>query len=231
MSNATIYVNGEYASKHSDWHEGDSAEKSKHIIRLVRQNKLSPKSICDVGCGAGEIINLISQQLPESTLTGFDISPQAVARAKEKTKNGIRYIHGSAFDFGVNYDIAMAIDVFEHVEDYLGFLRAVRRISTRQIYHIPLDLSVQGLLRGSGIARARENLGHLHYFTKDTALATLKHTGHTVVDWFYTVASPSKRSLSWKARCLAIPRNAGSKILPDLTASILGGYSLMVLCE
>jgi 2-polyprenyl-3-methyl-5-hydroxy-6-metoxy-1,4-benzoquinol methylase len=49
------------------------------------------------------------------------------------------------------FDVVMAIDVFEHVEDYLGFIRRLRVKGEYKVFHIPLDLSVQTVLRVSPI--------------------------------------------------------------------------------
>jgi Transposase DDE domain len=58
-----------------------------------------------------------------------------------------------------------------------------------KIFQIPLDLSAQTVLRGKVLLRLREELGHIHYFTKDTALQTLKDTGYQIVDYAYTSSS------------------------------------------
>jgi hypothetical protein len=78
--------------------------------------------------------------------------------------------------FNAHFDIVMAIDVFEHVEDYFGFLRKLRGKAEYKIFHIPLELSVQSVLRSSIIIEGRKSVGHIHYFTKETALETLKDT-------------------------------------------------------
>jgi len=104
----------------------------------------------------------------------------------------------------------------------------LRGKSTHQIFHIPLDLSVQWLWRCGPIMRQREQTGHLHYFMKETALATLRDAGYEVVDWCYTpgaIANP--RSL--KARLASWPRRLLSVVNQDLVVRVLGGYSLLVL--
>jgi len=53
----------------------------------------------------------------------------------------------------------MAIRLFEHVEDYLGFLRKMKTKATFKVFHIPLDLSVQTVLRMSPHPWAKSCLG------------------------------------------------------------------------
>ena len=98
----------------------------------------------------------------------------------------------------------------------------------QMIFHIPLDFSAQWVLRGRPILREREQAGHLHYFMKDTALATLQDAGYTIVDWFYTPgAIDHPRSI--KARLATLPRKLFSAMSKDLAVRALGGYSLLVL--
>ena len=38
------------------------------------------------------------------------------------------------------YDLILCIDVFEHVEDYIGFLKTLKNKSKYHIFNIPLDM-------------------------------------------------------------------------------------------
>jgi hypothetical protein len=128
------------------------------------------------------------------------------------------------------FDLLLCLDVLEHVEDYFGFLRGLRGKATHNIFHIPLVLSAQWVWRADPIMRERQQAGHLHYFTKETALATLRDTGYDVVDWFYTAgAIANPRSV--KARLASWPRRLLSGINQDWVVRVLGGYSLLVLAK
>lgn len=125
----------------------------------------------------------------------------------------------------------MAIDVFEHVEDYYGFLRNLKKIGKYKVFHIPLDLSVQAVLRSTPMAWTRATFGHLHYFTKETAFAALSDTGYEVVDWFYTKGSLEIPNRRWKANIMKLPRRLLFSFNQDLAVRILGGFSLLVLAK
>jgi hypothetical protein len=130
------------------------------------------------------------------------------------------------------FDIILVIDVLEHIEDYFSFLRSLRNRGTYKIFHIPLDMSVQALLRMSPILKSRENVGHIHYFTKETALAILKETGYEIIDYFYTPGSLELSSRqSFKSLLLKLPRKLGYSLNKDMAVRILGGYSLMILTK
>ena len=125
----------------------------------------------------------------------------------------------------------MAIDVFEHVEDYIGFLRNFRPKGRYKVFHIPLDLSVQFVLRGSSLLAGRKMVGHIHYFTKETALATLNDSGYQVIDYAYTNISLDFHRYGWKNRLMRLPRKILFAIHKDIAVKILGGFSLLVLAE
>lgn len=229
----SIYEDGTYLNKNPAWHEGDSWWKVKQILDLLNRNRLKPSTICEIGCGAGEILNLLHTEYAGSTaLYGYDISPQAIEICKPKEKHNLQFRLANLLEEeGIYFDVALAIDVFEHVEDYLGFLRKFRKKGHYKLFHIPLDLSVQTILRASPITNARQSAGHIHYFTKETALAALSDTGYEVLDYFYTNSSLDLASAGWRSALRNLPRKILFPINQDLTVRILGGFSLIVLSK
>jgi hypothetical protein len=78
----------------------------------------------------------------------------------------------------------------------------------------------------------RQTVGHLHYFTADSAIATLKYTGHKIVDYFYTNWSSGVYAQHQIKRVFAnLPRWTISKFSMPFSAILLGGYSLLVLTK
>jgi hypothetical protein len=55
--NEKIYTQGEYFEKNQTWHIEDSPWKTEQLMKIIKRNQLQPTSICEVGCGAGEILN------------------------------------------------------------------------------------------------------------------------------------------------------------------------------
>jgi hypothetical protein len=229
----SIYTDGTYLASTSSWHEQDSPWKAQHIEAMLERNGLHPKTICEVGCGAGEILNWLSRELPGAeSFTGYEISPQALALCQPRATGRLTFRLGDLLsEDGEPYDVVMAIDVFEHVEDYLGFLRGLKTKGRYKIFHIPLDLSVQAVLRASPILKLRREVGHLHYFTKETALLTLEQAGYEVVDYFFTATAVELPDRGWKANLMKLPRRALFALSPDWAARLFGGYSLMVLAK
>lgn len=228
----SIYQTGEYVAKNPTYHVEDSAWKAEHIFRLINKNELKPRTVGEIGCGAGEVLRQLQLLMNDETqFEGYEISPHAFARCQERANERL---HFHCTDFlaleTAPVDLLLCIDVFEHVEDYFGFLRKLGPKADFKLFHIPLDLSGQWVLRGLPIMKQREEVGHLHYFTKETALATLRDTGYEIVDWCYTPGGLlNPRSL--KAKVAALPRKLLFALNRDLTSRVLGGYSLLVLAR
>jgi 2-polyprenyl-3-methyl-5-hydroxy-6-metoxy-1,4-benzoquinol methylase len=228
----TIYQDGSYLSSNPTWHEEDAPWKAMQIDKIVKRNHLNLQSICEVGCGSGEVLKELSTMWSDIHLfQGYDISPQAFNICHSKATDRLQFALKDLLEENVSFDLVMAIDVFEHIEDYFTFLRRLKPKAKYKIFHIPLDLSSQSVLRGAPLLDARVKVGHIHYFTKDTALATLEETGFTILDYFYTGRSLDLASQSWKTNLLKIPRQILFSLNPDLAVRLLGGFSLIVLAK
>jgi hypothetical protein len=223
--------NGEYLQKNPTWHMEDSPWKARQILKMLNRNQLQPKTIVEVGCGAGEILNQLHAAMPEAVIfTGYDISPDSINLAKTKEKERLKFRYEDFLGKEERVDLLLMIDVFEHVADYLGFLKLCRNKATHTIFHIPLDLSAQAILRNKLINK-RMSVGHLHYFTKETALASLVDAGYEVLDCFYTAGSVDFPPKTLQSQLAFLPRKVMFKINEDLAVKLFGGYSLLVLAK
>ncbi len=128
------------------------------------------------------------------------------------------------------FDLMLVLDIIEHVDDYFGLLRDIRAKAKYKLFHIPLDLSVQAVVRQNGLLRRRDEHAHLHYFTKETALRALTDVGYELVDFFYTPRCIELGDLLAQ-RIARLPRKILFAGAPNLTVRFLGGYSLMALAE
>lgn len=227
----SIYTDGTYLRNNPDWHVDDSPWKAKHIATMLERHGIVPQTVCEIGCGAGEVLRALSADLPASTrFFGYEISPEAYEICKRKSSERLSFRFADLLDDeAARFDVVMAIDVFEHVEDYFGFLRKLRAKGQYKIFHVPLELSAQQVMRGTPLIDARRSVGHIHHFSKETALATLQDCGYRVIDHFYTSGRTELGGLGWKSQLLRLPRQALYRVSPDAAARVLGGYSLLVL--
>ena len=58
------YQDGTYLVHNPDWDRSDSAWKALLIGAILNEFKLSPASICEVGCGAGEVLVQMKKSYP-----------------------------------------------------------------------------------------------------------------------------------------------------------------------
>lgn len=221
------YLDGEYVEKNASFHVEDSPWKAEQIYRGILQDNLKPSSIAEVGCGAGEILVQLATKMPEAKFAGFELSPQGFSMCQERATERIRYFNTDTFTSAEHFDLMLCIDVFEHIEDCYSFLRGLSEKSDYFIFHIPLDMNVQMVARSAPILGVRESVGHLHYFSKDTALATLRDCGFEIQSTLFT-PNGVDRPKSLKAKILQIPRKITQVISTELSARVLGGYSLLV---
>ena len=231
MTGSSQYVDGTYAGKVHDWHSGDAPWKSAKVLEMLARHRLSPRTVCDVGCGAGRILAEMQRRLPQDTeLSGFDISPQAIAMARPHENRRLRYRNEDFLAATTPpFDLLLLLDVFEHVPDYLGFLAALRDRASRFIFHIPLEISLQSHRHDAAEVRgARDRFGHLHQFTKQTALMTLEDTGYEVVDHFYTDDWEGPLTGFSLQRLACMARRLMARARPDLAALIFTRFNLLV---
>ena len=232
---SAIYTSDEYLRTTGEtWHAEDSKWKAGQILNIMRKNHLRPDTMAEIGCGAGGILRELSKHLP-SKFEGYDIAPRAIEMARQ-TESNVQFHCADMLETDARFDVLLVIDVFEHIPDYMGFVSQCRGKADYKVYHIPLDLSVSSMLRNSFIPTGGvtpQGRIHLHYFTADWALATLKETGHEIVDYAYTNGSFGVfwQHPSFKTALANVPRWLVSKVSDALSARLFGGYSLLVLAK
>jgi len=231
MEKENIYADGTYLSATGgSWHLEDSPFKAQWITRMLQRHPaFRPKTICEIGCGAGGILAELQKSMPaENEFTGYEISPQAHALSQQFSNPRCRFVLGNAFEDSQFFDLALVMDVVEHVEDCFAFMRQVRAKARMTMYHIPLDAHVSAILRGRN---AWDDVGHLHIFTKETALKSVEHSGHRIQDWILTDGALGGPNPGLRTRIANLLRLPISKLSPLMSARLLGGNSILILAE
>src|ERR1700733_9736753 len=117
-----MYNDGGYLSKNPSWHENDATWKASQVLSLLSDWDLRPQSIVDIGCGTGGVLEAMAGALNGTRLVGYDLSSQAIDLVSRSDQIDLRV--GTPEDVRDHYDLLLSLDVFEHVEDYIGFLRS-----------------------------------------------------------------------------------------------------------
>jgi len=224
------HVNGDYFRNHPTWHVEYSAWKAEHIFRFLQSKSLHPKSVGEVGCGAGEVLKQLQNKLGSDVrFWGWDVAPPAIEMAKTRENSMLQF---ALADFGAietpELDMLLALEVVDHVEHYLGFLRMLKSRAALKLFSFSLDISVQSALRAGAFLQRRNVHNHLHHFNKETAISALEYTGFKVLDWRLVPSLPGASKLASLAKPIRSPLFA---LAPEFTVRLLGGYSLFVLAE
>jgi SAM-dependent methyltransferase len=227
-----IYINGSYLETHPSWHIEDAEWKAQKVLSIIHRNQLSPTTIVDAGCGAGRVLSCLQNEMPDHCMfTGFDISPQAVSMCQEHANERLRFVlQRPDAEAHQGADLVISLDVLEHTEDYLSYLRSLRRMARHCILHVPLDLSLLSLACGMP-ERVRKSAGHLHYFTSKILMCAMEECGYHVLDAMYTRPAIERPAPTLRCRLARLPRLAAAWISEEFAALTLGGFSLMVLAE
>ena len=223
------HLTGEYLKNNPTWHVEFSPWKATNILGMLKKNGLCPKTICDVGCGAGEVLRQLQLKMSDQCrFWGFDVAPDAIRMAKERENKRLQF---DTADLGVidtpRFDLMLALEVVDHVEDYLGFLRMLKPRSEWKIFSFSLDISVQAVLRKGALSQRRVVHCHRHHFSTEIVLLALQETGYQVVDWcyYYPQFEAGLARLARPIRALAF------QIDQDLAVRFFGGYSMLILAR
>ena len=226
------YTNGSYWETNTSFHEEDAEFKVSQAVGLLKRNQLSPESILDVGCGSGRHAYLLAVHFGVPTV-GIDISPAALNHARSAySRSNLDFRLSPVSTYPEKVHLGVMFDVFEHVEDYLGFLREARPKADYWLFNIPLDMTALSAATGSYM-KAREQMGHLHYFSEASALAALKDCGYTVRDHHLAnhVLHGLRTAPSFKRVLAALPRLGLSIFGASFAVRLLAGAPLIVLCK
>ena len=234
MSNVeSRYYDGTYLAENPDWDRKDAPWKAVQVASILSDNNIEPYTVCEVGCGSGDVLVHLQKALPSVKMTGYDISPQVAQFWEQHHEGGgVEFQLGNFHEINqIKYDVLLMLDVFEHIRDPFSFLENSRRHATHFVFHVPLDLSASAIFRGYPLINVRKKVGHLHYYTKDLALSILLDTGYEVLDWRYTGASLNSPNRSLKTRFAALPRRIAYAVNKDFGVRLLGGETLLVLAK
>jgi SAM-dependent methyltransferase len=120
---------------------GESVQYFAELKARLMTRELSgqqPRAILDFGCGIGNTTRTLATHFPSAVVTGFDVSAESVAVARQLTPadaSRVRYLSAGGvrlpFDHRT-FDAAFTSCVFHHIEpaERLQWARELRRVLT-----------------------------------------------------------------------------------------------------
>jgi SAM-dependent methyltransferase len=150
--------------------------------------RADPRSLLDVGCGEGVLVQRFARQLPERRVVGIDLEePSIQAGWAEHAAPNLEYrvMRAERLPFAANeFDVACAIEVLEHVPDPEHTLSEMSRCAER---HLLVSVPREPLWRMLNMARGAywgalgNTPGHLNHWSRRAFVALLSRYG-TVVE-------------------------------------------------
>ena len=235
-----LYTSNEYWGKNPSYHSEDSFFKSKNFIKILKKNRFDIseiKNIVDIGCGLGGILKEIEKSKFFSEKTkffGFDINEKVIEEANRNKEKSLSFFCENFFNSKSlsEADLIICADVFEHIQDYVGFLKNLSSYSKYFLFNIPLDISVRSILSDNFIKYNFENVGHLHFFNENISKLILNYCNFEIIDTVYAknFLNHSKKD-SIKKAIGYLPAKFIDLISERFASKIVGGYSLVCLAK
>ena len=240
MNKIDRYLSGDYTKKNHSYHIEDSEFKWKNFVKILKKSNLNldeVNSVSDVGCGSGHILihannsKLFNQQC---VFDGYDINPDAINAAKKNSKK-VNFFNEDFINLKeIKRNLIIAADVFEHIQDTYNFLKKLKDKGDFFLFNIPLEISLFSMIRKKNIFKhSFENVGHLHFYTKRTALLTLENIGFKILN--YNLVNNRfeefRKNKKIYSLIINIPQYILEKLSKNSACSIFGGYSLVVLAK
>lgn len=166
---------------------------SRHIRRYIKKliRPLQFRSVLDVGCGQGSLLQELMQEFPGIDPHGVDLSAAAVEHARRRVPQGtfgtLDLTQGTT---GRSYDLLICSEVLEHIEDDVTAMKNLRRMCQGHL----VVTTVQGRMRKF----EPEGVGHVRNYRRGELVAKLRAAGFDIVQdvsWGFPLFSPLYRDL------------------------------------
>jgi ubiquinone/menaquinone biosynthesis C-methylase UbiE len=187
----------------STWGAGDASlswysptrNRLRHALKSIKDLP-SGSNVLEIGCGAGQFIRTIKKLRPELNCFGYDISQNAITKAKQYN-DGVQYKFSESskppYD-DRKFQAVFIFDVLEHVEDPNELIKEVNRILDNDgIFSsfVPCEgdvLSFWNLLRGSSLTYdlTKKYAGHIQKFSRYSISKIIKNNNFKIISKKYS---------------------------------------------
>lgn len=145
-------------------------QRVRRILQLV--SRIEPRTVAELGCGDGRLIEQLSLAFPGVSITGIDIAARQLDQNRLRRPD-VTWIEADLqqpIASRVSCDVVIASEVIEHLDDPRQLLENGRRLASDQGH---LVVTTQ-----SGPVRETERrVGHVRHFTTAEMTALLESAG------------------------------------------------------
>lgn len=190
------------------------------LVHALMKQHLSPAqnlSILDVGSGAGALLTELS---PYGTVTGTDNAQEAIKYCRAR---GVHVEFGELPHLPLKdgtFDVVLALDVLEHIEDDLAAARDIYRVikdGGKVIIFVPAFMFLWGVT---------DRLGH-HYrrYTRARLVSVLEEAGFSIVraTYFNTILFVPIATVRLLVKWLGITMKTENRMGTSLFNGVLYG--------
>jgi SAM-dependent methyltransferase len=217
------------------WRLLGAIDKADHIKEMCLSIADNIKTVLEVGCGTGAVIEQLAEHSIGSELTGIEIGDERskkIIQGKYADKIAIRGYDGKKIPYeDATFDFVYATHVLEHVTNERGFLHELRRVAKSYIYiEVPCELHVRTSYNDLQTSLA---IGHINSYTPESFVLTLETSGLRVKDlvvYDHSFAIHRFHTSAWKAVLKTILRRS-LLLISDRLASRIFTYHVGALCE
>jgi 2-polyprenyl-3-methyl-5-hydroxy-6-metoxy-1,4-benzoquinol methylase len=163
--------------------------------RTLRElfERAGPRSLLDVGCGEGVLVQRWALSLPDRRVVGIDLEEESIQAGwaehqapnlEYRTMPAGRTDRAEDLPFAENeFDLAAAIEVLEHVPDPEHTLAEMARCAERHLLvSVPREplWRMLNMARGAYISQLGNTPGHLNHWSKRSFERLLSRHGEVV---------------------------------------------------
>ncbi len=236
------YTSGEFWDEIPDFLASQAPNKIRFLMEFIDFDMivdgLSNKTItiADIACGAGLVSTGIAANLRERypdldvEVYGYDLSPQAIEVAKKLNSEG-EFICGDFNESEMVFDLALLVDVIEHVPDPDEFLQGAAERSRFFTVSFAMDDNLAS--RMSEARREATNVsGHISLFDDRRAVGLSEKFGKLRAASYIPNSMKRNIRVTRPLHVLTvIPRLVMQWLSPRLKGKVFGGESLYTFVE
>lgn len=154
------------------------------------------KTVLDLGA-IGNNFEIHSERTPwlhliiknaAKELIGLDNDKEKIKKAEKISGTQIIYGDVSNFDLGKKFDVILAGELIEHLENFRGFFESVKKhMNSDSLFIIttPNCFSFDNLIRALLFGKTKHHPGHIVYFDLGTLSELLEKNGFKIIKYYY----------------------------------------------
>lgn len=175
------YYDKEYATYYEDLGIPESREKAREVFKLLTKHEAeSIRTLLDIGCGPGVVLDEFSRLTGAEVSVGTDLSSFIIDIASKETQ-GHTFIRADSHRLPFKdkaFDCALMLDVIEHLPHVDKLLSETGRVSKMLVLKVPLERCLFYWIQSKVMhIDWKKTRGHINVYTKESVITTLEQHG------------------------------------------------------